>query len=87
MTKIEKIPTTKGKSMPYLPLGGEWREYFDKIEVWRRKTRKQLQETVNNLPKYPDDVGGMYSYEIQMYSAEVDKVFEKLKGLLEAFEG
>jgi len=80
MTKIEKFP--KKESMTLWQLASP--TLVDKYEEWRRKTRKQLQETVDNLPKYPDDVGGMYPYEIQMYSAEVDKVFEKLKELLEA---
>jgi hypothetical protein len=56
------------------------------FEKWRGDTAQKLRELVENLPKYPDDVGGMYPYEIQMYSADVAKVFAKIREFLEAFE-
>jgi len=64
----------------------KWLNWRAKVLVFHEKTRKQLQKVVENLPKYPDDVGGMYPYEIQMYSAEVEKVFAKLKEFLESLK-
>lgn len=44
--------------------------------------KEKLLEIISCFPKYPDDVGGMYPREIQMYSADVEKVFGEIKKLL-----
>jgi len=54
------------------------------FEEWRVDTAEKLQKLLDDSPKYPDDVGGMYPYEIQMYSKDVDEFVAKVKKLLEA---
>ena len=56
------------------------------FEEWREKTKKTLRELLENSPKYPDDVGGMYPVEVQMYACDVDEFVEKVKQFLEALK-
>jgi len=57
-----------------------------KVDEWRVKTKKTLRELLENSPKYPDDVGGMYPVEVQMYACDVDEFVEKVKQFLEALK-
>ena len=59
---------------------------LQRISEWQEKTKKILQELLENSPKYPDTVGGMYPVEVQIYACDVDEFVEKVKQFLEALK-
>ena len=63
-----------------------WYEWIEKEDEFFEALAKQLRELLENIPKYPDTVGGMYPVEVQMYACDVDEFVEKVKQVLEALE-
>ena len=61
-------------------------QYIRDWETFAEKMVVELEKLIQESPIYPDDVGGMYPYEIQMYSADVDNFVKKVKEVLEALQ-